>query len=97
MYLCGSWKIIVKQRNIDNWYGRPESMLAQTFVETLKIGKWNQFLKIPKNIPKNPRDLPSMVANSVVSGKSLYGLEIRVEICMQKRPKDIYFLPSFQT
>jgi hypothetical protein len=29
-------KNVVKQRNRDNWYGRPESLLAQTFVETLK-------------------------------------------------------------
>jgi len=32
----GLEKITVKQRNKDNWYGRPESLLAQTFVETLK-------------------------------------------------------------
>jgi hypothetical protein len=32
-------KNTVKQRNRDNWYGRPKSLLAQTFVETLKIGK----------------------------------------------------------
>jgi hypothetical protein len=32
-------KITVKQRNRDNWYGRPESLLAQTFAETLKTGK----------------------------------------------------------
>jgi hypothetical protein len=32
-------KIIVKQRNRDNWYGRPESLLAHTFAETLKMGK----------------------------------------------------------
>jgi hypothetical protein len=31
-------KITVKQRNRDNWYGRPESLLAQTFAETLKTG-----------------------------------------------------------
>jgi hypothetical protein len=35
----GLEKITVKQRNIDKWYERPESLLAQTFVETLKIGK----------------------------------------------------------
>jgi hypothetical protein len=32
-------KVTVKQRNIDNWYRRPESLLTQTFVETLKTGK----------------------------------------------------------
>ena len=31
-------KNAVKQRNRDNWYGRPESLLAQTFAETLKTG-----------------------------------------------------------
>jgi hypothetical protein len=29
-------KNAVKKRNRDNWYGRPESMLAQIFAETLK-------------------------------------------------------------
>jgi hypothetical protein len=32
-------KITVKKRNKDNWYRRPESLLAQTFAETLKTGK----------------------------------------------------------
>jgi hypothetical protein len=37
VYLCGSRKKnVVKHRNRDNWYGRPESLLAQTFAETLK-------------------------------------------------------------
>jgi hypothetical protein len=31
-------KITVKQRKRDNWYGRPESLLARTFAETLKTG-----------------------------------------------------------
>ena len=31
-------KNAIKQRNRDNWYGRLESLLAQTFVETLKTG-----------------------------------------------------------
>jgi hypothetical protein len=35
----GLEKIIVKQRNGDKWYGIPESLLAQSFVETLKTGK----------------------------------------------------------
>jgi hypothetical protein len=34
---------------------------------------------------------------SVVSWKSLYGLALRVLSCMQKRPKDSYFLPSSLT
>jgi hypothetical protein len=33
----------------------------------------------------------------LVSGKSPYGLALRVLSCMQKRPKDSYFLPSSQT
>jgi hypothetical protein len=33
----------------------------------------------------------------VVSGKSPYELALRVLSCMQKRPKDSYFLPSSQT
>jgi hypothetical protein len=59
------------------WYGRPESLLAQTLAETQKKGNKTN-LKHPKSIPKNPRDLPSMVANSVVGGKSPYGLALRV-------------------
>jgi hypothetical protein len=86
VYLCGSEKkITVKQRNRDNWYGRPESLLAQT-LQKLKKQEMKPVLKIPKkkkNIPRNPRDFPSMVANSVVSGKSPYGLANRVILCMQ--------------
>ena len=81
MHLCGSRKSkknAVKQRNRDNWYGRPESLLAQTFAETLKTGNEPSSKKYPKNIPRNPRDLPSMVANYVVSEKTLYGLALRV-------------------
>jgi hypothetical protein len=44
MYLCGSRKKDeVKKRNKDNWYGRPESLLADTFVETLKISNETNF------------------------------------------------------
>ena len=32
-----------KQRNKVNWYGRPESLLAQTFAETLKTGNETSF------------------------------------------------------
>jgi hypothetical protein len=32
----GLKKNAIKQINRDNWYGRPESLLAQTFEETLK-------------------------------------------------------------
>jgi hypothetical protein len=42
-------------------------------------------------------EVPSMVANSVVGGNPSYGLALRVLSCMQKRPKDSYFLPSSQT
>jgi hypothetical protein len=59
------------------WYGRPESLLAQTFAETQKKGNKTN-LKYPTSIPKNPRDLPSMVTNSVVGGKSPYRLALRV-------------------
>jgi hypothetical protein len=70
-------KKIVKQSSREYWYGRPESLLAQTLAETQKKGNKTN-LKYPKSIPKNPRDLPSMVANSVVGGKSPYGLALRV-------------------
>jgi hypothetical protein len=59
VYHCGSRKKnAAKQRNKDNWYGRPESLLAQTFAETLKIrNETNLFFLIPKkNVPRNPRD-----------------------------------------
>jgi hypothetical protein len=36
-------KNAVKQRNKDNWYGRPESLLAQTFAETLKTRNETSF------------------------------------------------------
>jgi hypothetical protein len=36
-------KNAVKQRNRDNWYGRPESLLAQTFAETLKTRNETSF------------------------------------------------------
>jgi hypothetical protein len=60
MYLCGSRKkkITVKQRNRDRWYGRPESLLAQTLQKLQKTGKKTSLLKIPKNTPRNPRDFP---------------------------------------
>jgi hypothetical protein len=35
----GLEKFTVKKINRDKWYGRPESLLAQTFVETLEKGK----------------------------------------------------------
>jgi hypothetical protein len=54
--------------NKDSWYGRPDSLLAQTLQKLQKIGKKTSLLKLPKNIPRNPRDFPSMVANSVVVG-----------------------------
>jgi hypothetical protein len=59
-------KNTVKQRNKDSWYGRPEYLLAQTLQKLQKTGMKTSLLKIPKNIPRNPRDFPSMVANSVV-------------------------------
>jgi hypothetical protein len=64
----GLEKNTVKQGNRDSWYGRPESLLAQTLQKLQKPGKNTSLLKIPKNIPRNPRDFPSMVTNSVVVG-----------------------------
>jgi hypothetical protein len=61
-------KNTVKKKNIDSWYGRPESLLAQTLQKLQKTGKKTSLLKIPKNIPRNPRDFPSMVANYFVVG-----------------------------
>jgi hypothetical protein len=52
------------------WYGRPESLLAQTLAETQKKGDETN-LKLPKKYPQKTREIPSMVANSVVGGKSL--------------------------
>jgi hypothetical protein len=49
-------KNAAKQRNKYNWYGRPESLLAQTFAETLKTSNETNFLKYPKRLPENPRD-----------------------------------------
>jgi hypothetical protein len=44
VYLCGSRKkYAVKKRNIDNWYGRPKSLLAQTFAENLKTSNETNF------------------------------------------------------
>jgi hypothetical protein len=57
-----------QENNRDNWYGRPTSLLAQTFQKLQKIGKKTSLLKLPKNIPRNPRDFPSTVANSIVVG-----------------------------
>jgi len=62
---------------MEYWYGRPESLLAQTLAETQKKGNKTN-LKHPKSIPKNPRYLPSTIANYVVGGKSTYGLALRV-------------------
>jgi hypothetical protein len=55
------------------WYGRPESLKdTETYRNSKKAVKP---IKAPKkNIPKNPRGLPSMVANSAIAGKPLYGL-----------------------
>jgi hypothetical protein len=47
-------KNAARQRNRDNWYGRPESLLAQTFAETLKTSNETNFLKIPKKTPRKP-------------------------------------------
>ena len=45
--MCTSMGLVkknaVKQRNRDNWYGRPESLLAQNFTETLKIRNETNF------------------------------------------------------
>jgi hypothetical protein len=57
-----------QKNNIDSWYGKPESLLAQTLWKLKKIGKKTSLLKLPKNIPRNPRDFPSMVTNSIVVG-----------------------------
>jgi hypothetical protein len=54
--------------NKDSWYGKPDSLLAQTLQKLQKTGKKTSLLKLPKNTPRNPRDFPSMVANSVVVG-----------------------------
>jgi hypothetical protein len=74
-------KNAAKQRNRDNWYGRPESLLAQTFAETLKISNETNyfFFFFFKNTQKDSQktlEIPSMVANSVVGGNPSYGLSI---------------------
>jgi hypothetical protein len=33
----------IKQRNKDNWYGRPKSLLSQTFAVTLKTRNETSF------------------------------------------------------
>jgi hypothetical protein len=98
VYLCDFHKNKMQpsKESREYWYGRPESLLAQTLAETQKKGDETN-LKLPKKYPQKTREIPSMVANSVVSGKSPYGLALRVLSCMQKRPKDSYFLPSSQT
>ena len=63
-----SKKTTNKKRNRDRWYGRPDSLLAQTLQKLQKTGKKTSLLKLPKNIARNPRDFPSMVANSIVVG-----------------------------
>jgi hypothetical protein len=64
----GLRKKTIKQRNRDRWYGKLESLLAQTLQKLQKTRKKTSLLKIPKNIPGNPRDFPNMVTNSVVVG-----------------------------
>jgi hypothetical protein len=54
--------------NRDNWYGKPDSLLAQSLQKLKKTGKKTSVLRLPKNTPKNPRDFPSMIVNSVVVG-----------------------------
>jgi hypothetical protein len=39
------------------WYGRPESLLAQTLAETQKKGDETN-LKLPKSIPRKPERNP---------------------------------------
>jgi hypothetical protein len=53
------------------WYGRPESLLAQTFAETQKKVMKPIFKNTQKKYPQKTLEIPSMVANSVVGGKSL--------------------------
>jgi hypothetical protein len=60
----------VQVRTLTYWYGRPESLLAQTLAETQKKGNETN-LKLPKKYPQKTREIPSMVANFVVGGKSL--------------------------
>jgi hypothetical protein len=58
VYLCDFSKIKMQLRkeSREYWYGRPESLLAQTFAETQKKGDETN-LKIPKKVsPENPRD-----------------------------------------
>jgi hypothetical protein len=96
VYLCGSRKKNTsKQRNKDNWYGRPESLLAQTFAETLKIRNETNFLKIPKkNIPRNPRD-PQYGRQFCCGWKSLlriYHLRALIMHAENDHFKGLYFL-----
>ena len=77
-------KNAVKERDRDKWYGRQKSLLAQTFAETLKTrNETSFFLNTQEKIFPETLEIPSMVANSVVSGKSPYRLEFRFILCIQ--------------
>jgi hypothetical protein len=67
---------LAKQRNKYNWYGRPKSLLAQNFVETLKTRNEPVFKNTQEKIFPETLKIRSMVANSVVGGNPSYGLSI---------------------
>jgi hypothetical protein len=69
--------------NRDSWYGRPESLLAQNLQKLKKTGKKTSLLKLPKNIPRKPRDFPQYGRQFYCGGKSPYGLVNRVILCMK--------------
>jgi hypothetical protein len=65
------------------WYGRPESLLAQTLAETQKKGDETN-LKLPKSIPRKPERSPVWSPILLWVGNPSYGLALRVLSCMQK-------------
>jgi hypothetical protein len=54
VYLFGSRKNIVKQRNRDSWYGRPESLLAETLQKLQKTRKKTSLFKNTQKYSQEP-------------------------------------------
>jgi len=60
-----------------NWNGKPESLLAHTFAETLKTSKKKFFfLEIPKKGLPETLEISSTITNSIVGGNPSYILSI---------------------
>jgi hypothetical protein len=82
--LCGFLK---KEKNSgegrrEYWYGRPESLYAQTFSETQKKKVVKPIKNTQQVSPENPRE--SLVWSPILLwvGNPSYGLTLRVLSCM---------------